>query len=567
MKTINLLPTKLISKIAAGEVIERPAYAVKELVENGIDSGANHITIHIQEAGLKQITVIDNGSGMGREDLEESIKLHTTSKLTTDDELARIPTLGFRGEALASIAAISHLVLQSRTKEQTSGTSIQLTDGKIEKITPIGMPVGTKIVVSNLFHSVPGRKKFLKSTRTETRHIIDVITDIALAHPEIHFILIHNRKTILDLPKTEHSIERIAKLLGKTIYEGLLPVSLQTSYVTLSGFVTKPQITTPAQKYHLFINGRVISSPLIAHAVKEAFGTLIDPKSHPVFILSVVLPYDLIDVNVHPRKETVRFVDNQLLYDTTFKAITETLMGGNLLYYADNLAALTLGDKSWRTGKTKSVAGRLLKENQVPWDIRPLPELSGTEIAQFHNVYLFTQTKYGIAIVDQHAAHERILYEQFKEGFTTEKTEQGQYHLATPLGFDVTLSEAELLQQHRDLFIKLGFEIEHFKDNNFLLHAVPLVFQDRNPLQIIRELLKDLHEEKNIKAIDSVTSKMLAYLACRAAVKAGEHLTKKQCKDLIKKLERTPNNTNCPHGRPTKVIIELDKIDRMFKRR
>ncbi len=559
------LPTDVIAKIAAGEVIERPAFAVKELLENALDAQADTVAIHIEEAGLRRITVIDNGEGMSKEDLQECFKLHTTSKLSSIDHLSHIETLGFRGEALASIAAISDMIIRSRPKKSVAGTQIELENGKIKEIVPVGMPKGTNVTVANLFHSVPARKKFLKSAKTEFRHIVALVTNNALANPNVHFTLTHNKKTVFDLPKVNNSLERIKLLLGAKTFANLLPFSYQDNYVTISGFLSKPQERTfSITKQFLFVNKRKVADKLISLAVKDAYGTLLDPKSLPVFVLFVSLPYEFVDVNVHPRKEFVRFADTQLLTETIHRAVSETLTKNNLTFYDDTGIEFGLTDDKL----TKSFAGRILKENQIPWDIRPRNEFgSFAEIIQVHNLYLIAQTRFGIALIDQHAAHERILYEQFKEAFHKEQQKSPQYHLSKPVTLELSLSEKELLEEHSHILNNLGIEIEQFTGNTYLVNAVPLIFQDRKPNELIMEMLSDLEKNGRTQSVDEVSKKMIAYLACRAAVKAGESLTKKQAKELVEKLEATNNNATCPHGRPTKIIIDIEQLHRMFKRK
>lgn len=564
MRKILPLTPDVIAKIAAGEVIERPVYAVKELVENALDAKADTITIHIEESGLRRIIVVDNGDGMSKEDLAECFKLHTTSKVSSVDHLSHISTLGFRGEALASIAAISNMMIRSRTKKSVAGTQVELKNGKVENLVPVGMPQGTNVTVSNLFHSVPARKKFLKSAQTEFRHIVSLITNVALANPEVHFTLTHNKKTIFDLPQTTNVLERIKLLLGTKLFSNLLPFSYKDNYVTISGFLAKPQEKTySANKQFLFINKRKVTDKQISLSVKDAYGTLIDPKSLPVFILFITLPYEFVDVNVHPRKEFVRFADTKLLIETVNKAVAEALTKNNLTFYDDTAFGFGLSDSKL----TQSFAGRIMKENQIPWDIRPRNEIGNfSEIIQVHNLYLMTQTKFGIALIDQHAAHERILYEQFLEAFKNEKKQSPQYHLPKAAVLEFSISETALLKEHDALFKSLGFELEPFTKNSYLLTAVPLLFQDRKPTELIMEMLADLEVEKT-RDVDKTSAKMIAYLACRAAIKAGESLTKKQAKDLVEKLELTNNNATCPHGRPTKIVIDINQLHKMFKRK
>lgn len=606
MRKIFPLPQQIISKIAAGEVIERPVYAVKELIENSLDAEANSIAIAIEDGGLKLISVIDNGEGMSEEDLRECFKLHTTSKISSAEQLTEIKTLGFRGEALSSIAAVSKMTIQSKTRDAVAGTKIEIVDGKIKKISPAGMPVGTGISVGNLFHTIPGRKKFLKSTRTEFRHIAALVSQYALSYPEVHFFLSHNGKKILDLPKANSSysssgataesrslagasdqvldslplartintgvLNRIRLLFGDNFFSNILPLIYEDNYISISGFLTTPQhAASTSQKQFIFVNNRSITDKHISSAVKDAYGTLLESAAYPVFILFFSIPHFLIDVNVHPRKEQVRFADQDSVYKAVYKAISETLIKHNLLYFSDNLQGIGLsdGDSSTRkSGYTNSYAGTLLKESRFPWDLRDSNQITANrELVQLHNLYLITQTKHGILFIDQHAAHERILYEQFFEEFTSRKRETARHHLTKPQVIEFSIIEKELLEEHQDIFLKMGFAIEHFKDNTFIINAVPVLFQDRKYGSLIMEMLEDIRQEKHPKEVDKISQRMIAYLACRGAVKAGDRLTKKQAKELVEKLEQTNNNATCPHGRPTRIIVAIERIDRMFKRK
>ena len=562
---ITKLPPDIVAKIAAGEVIERPAYVVKELVENALDAKATKIAIHIEEAGLRHIMVVDDGIGMSRDDLLESFKLYTTSKLSTIDELTTVASLGFRGEALASIASISNLLIRSRTRHATSGNQIEIRNGKFIEIVPVGMPKGTTVSASQLFNSVPARKKFLKSQQTEFRHILDVVSRIALSHPEVAFSLTHNKKIILDLPATKEQRDRLQAVFGTGLSSNLLPVSYQDPYITITGFIGAPQTATVGTpKQFLFVNGRSITDKWIASVIKNVYGTLIMAKSQPVFALSFALPYEHVDVNVHPRKEQVRFADSQVLINACIKAINQTFAKQNISFYDEKSFGIALGDAD----VTKSYTGRILKENTVPWDIRVRDEIIGEkEILQIHSLYLLTQSTFGMVLIDQHAAHERILYEQFMDEFRSRQQETAQFHLPKPVLIDLSFSDTALLQGHLSLFSHIGFTVEHFRDNAFVISAVPLLFQDRDIAKLVSELLVDLLEEKQPKAVDQVSQRIIAFLACRGAIKAGESLTKKQARDLVQKLEKTNHNATCPHGRPTKIMIDIDQLHKMFKRK
>lgn len=559
MQKIFPLSDNVIAKIAAGEVIERPAYAVKELVENAIDAKADSITIHIANSGLKKIVVIDNGEGMSHQDIRECFKPHTTSKLTAEEQLHAIRTMGFRGEALSSIASISNMTIKSKTADEIAGTQVQLNGGSVVDISPIGTPVGTSITIDNLFYPVPARKKFLKSQRTEFRHILDVVSHIALAHPEIRFLLTHNNKTLFDLPKSKENTERMYKFLGATVFQQCIPITYTDQHVGFTGFLSKPQITTKsANKQYLFVNQRRINDKLLSLAVKEAYGNLLEASASPVFLLFLTVPPEVVDVNVHPRKEQVRFLNKDPLFVTIKKAVSETLAKNNLTF-------LNLDWKD-RDGQTKSYAGQLLKQAVLSDAALLTTREKSAEIQQIHNVYLLTATRQGLLVIDQHAAHERVLYEQLLAEFTKQKMQYKLFHFPKPGEFELSLSESEILLEHLQEFQTLGFSIQQKADTTFLIKTIPVLFQDRNYVGLIKEILEDVSETEIIKPVDETSNKMLAYLACRSAVKAGDPLTKDHIKKLLDQLETTKNNATCPHGRPTRIAVGLQDLHRMFKR-
>jgi DNA mismatch repair protein MutL len=560
MKTIHQLSANVVSQIAAGEVIERPVYAVKELVENAIDAEADSIRLTIEDSGLKKITVIDNGEGMNEEDLKECFKPHTTSKIAEIDELTHIKTLGFRGEALSSIAAVSHLTINSRIKNNISGISLVIEDSKLQRMSPVGMPIGTSVTVEQLFLSHPVRKKFLHSGRSEFRFILNLVLSYALSYPNIHFSLSHNKKIILDLPKTSEPTIRIEKLLGKDIFESFLPVEFSNSYISISGFLAKPSVTTSSShKQFLFINNRLVTDKGISQIIKAAYGSLLPKTAYPVCLLHISLPYEIVDINVHPRKEFVRFLDQNLLMETLKKAAAQTLAQYDLTQ--DISLESFLNDA---IGSTQSYAGRLLKEKNLPWKLSS--KIDYQNILQIHNLYLFALSTRGFVLVDQHAAHERILFEQLQKEFLQEKKKYALFHFSKPGVFDLSVPERELLLEHLDKFKNIGWDIEHFRNNTFIIRSLPMLFQDRDYVKLLREMLDDFQSDNLMKNIDEISKKMIAYLACRAAVKAGDRLTKKQVKEIVEQLEKTQNNTTCPHGRPTKIVIDLEKINKLFRR-
>ncbi len=555
MKKIKKLPPNLIAQIAAGEVIERPAYAVKELIDNAIDAHATEITISIEKSGIKKIIVADNGEGMSQEDLLESYKIHTTSKVEGSDSLTAIKSLGFRGEALSSMAAISNLIIKSRPKKKVSGFQIEVSQGKLINTFPVGIPEGTIVEIDNIFSSIPARKKFLRSSLTELRHIIEIVDSFALSYTEISFKLIHNKKILIDLPKTENLIDRINQVMGSAFVLNTVPLDFKDSYISLHGFIGKPQLSTKGTgKQFIYVNRRRVTDKLISQAIKQSFGNLLSSNHNPVFIIFVELPVELIDINVHPRKEQVSFYNQQNIFDAVIKATSETLNNFNLTF--SNLPFA-------KDSITDSFAGKILKQNVNIWNENKKNEINYKKIIQFHNLYLVIETKGGIIFVDQHAAHERVLYEKFLKEFKTQFRNKKTFDLSETI--DLSLKELQLLKEFLKEFQKNGFEFL-FKQNKVLIKKAPLLFKDRIIKDLIRELLESFEEQMLEQKIDSLSEELIKYLACKNAVKRGDILTTRVSIDIIKQLEKTANNSTCPHGRPTKIEFNLKQIDLLFKR-
>lgn len=561
MGKIRILPEEIISKIAAGEIIERPAYALKELLENAIDAGANDLKIEIEENGLGKIAIYDNGEGMDEDDLNLCFLPHATSKIE-DENLTRIKTLGFRGEALAAIAAVSDLKIISRKASSITGNQIEISFGKKINSFPVGGPVGTVVIVQNLFARIPARKKFLKGEKTEFRYLLEIINQFALAYPEIRFEVYHNKKVLFDLPKKQKGSERIKLLLGLNIFENLIPMSYAESYLKIAGFLCKPQVySSNTLRQYFFVNGRRIFANLISTAVREAFGRLLEPGSQPVFVLFLEIPPEMVDINIHPRKEQAAFPDTQFIYNAFQKAVTETLVNHNLTFCNLNWQQENL------SGKTNSYLGKLLKEEVLPSEDQAIGQINlSAGVMQIHNLYLLCQTRQGIALLDQHAAHERILFTEFSLAYLKHKKKKKVFHLPQAILLELSVTEKQTLLEHLATFTEMGFSLESFGDNVFKIETVPLIFKDWEISTIIRETLEDLAQSNQVNEIDRQSRKMITYLACRSAIKAGDKLTKKQAKDLITKLANLDLAYTCPHGRPLKVEIPLSQIDKMFRR-
>jgi len=559
MPKISKIPPHVVARIAAGEVIERPVYAVKELIENALDANATRITIQIEASGLKKIIVTDNGEGMSNQDIQESFLPHTTSKLI-DESLVGIQTLGFRGEALASIAAVSDLIIQSRNLDDTAGTQVEIKSGDVQKVLPVGMPHGTSVTIENLFYPVPARKKFLKSERTEFRHIVDLVSEYALSFPSVRFLLLHNNRVVIDVPENQSFIQRLEDVLKQPLVSNLIPVVSDDAYISVNGYIAHPQLSTSTlYKQYLFLNNRVVSDRYISSAIKQAYGTLLAKTQYPIFILHLTVPYEMVDVNVHPRKEQVSFVHKDMVISTIQNSVSQTLEKSNLHFTVPPTQIY-----SARRGSTLSEDAQMLRDAQDLWNVKDPILLSDSQaLQQIHSMYIMVQTKRGIVLIDQHAAHERILYEQIIKTF--KKEVQKKYVLKKHTVLSFTPSEEEIVEEYLSLFISLGFDIQK-KNKQYVLNALPALFKSRNTAQVIREIIDQLSEYGSVVTLDSITDMMITYLACRAAVKAGEKLIVPEMKRLIEKLENTPNNATCPHGRPTRIDLPLTELNKWFKR-
>ena len=559
MQKIYILPEHIVSQIAAGEIIERPAYAVKELIDNAIDAHATSIRIEIEQIGLRKITVIDNGEGMSREDLLLCFKPHTTSKLGPENELIGITSLGFRGEALASITAISDVTIKSKTATDIAGHSLTIIRNEVQDIIPVGMPTGTVVTIDNIFSTIPARKKFIKSEKTELRHVIEILTNFAIAYPFISFTLLHNKKTLLDLPKSPNADIRVQLLLGQDMYQHLVKVTHEDSYLITSGYIAKPHFTThhPVKQF-IFVNNRRVSSKTLTTAVREAYGTLIDQDAHPVFVLFLTIPHELVDINVHPRKERVAFLNEEVLYKTLVNAITSTLHDNNITF--SNISWKL--DEARKNALTKTYAGKLLKDH-VTNTVTP-KRTKTAEVSQLHNIYILTESTAGILFVDQHAAHERILFEQFIQEFSKEKKRK-QIPLKVPIMLEFSATDKELLKQYRNQLNKIGVKIKEL-NGLITIISIPEILKDRDIRSIVSELLEDISTSERLPSTDRLSNQMLSFLACRTAVKAGDTLTRQQQKKLLDELETSPNNATCAHGRPTRITISLVELHRLFGR-
>ncbi|MGM5485203.1 MAG: DNA mismatch repair endonuclease MutL [Nanobdellota archaeon] len=564
MVRIKKLHDELIGKIAAGEVIERPASVVKELVENSIDAGSDRITVETEEAGAKLIRVKDNGPGMDEEDLRNSIKRHTTSKIKDEEDLYSINSLGFRGEALASIASVSKLRI--RTGRDEPGKELIYEGQDKEEINDITPPEGTIIEVNDLFHNTPARKKYMKSRATEASKISDIVTRYSLNYPSVHIKLIHNGKTVIDSPSTDSMLNNLVSLYGKDICRNLLDVNHESGKIRVKGYISRPELTRKTRDYQtLFVNGRYVKNKAITDAVYEAYGSLLFHGTNPVFVLDIRLDPEEVDVNVHPSKMEIKLSHDDLIKYTVKKAISERLEKEEHIPEIKEEPQRTLSvneEKETRNYRFETERQQELRpEISGPSESKPREEeKTSTKTDDFiihgqvDKTYILAEDEKGLLIIDQHAAEERINFERF----LSEKENIPEQELVEPVTLEVTAKEAEKIKSMMDDISKLGFGIEEFGINTFIIRRAPEVLSEQKTKTFIHELL-----EENL---DELTYDKIATKACRSSVKAGEEKTHSAMKDTLKRLKKCENPYTCPHGRPTMLRYTIKELEKMFKR-
>lgn len=640
MPRIQRLSQSLVNKIAAGEVIERPASVVKELMENSVDSGARRIDVVIQQGGLELIRVSDDGCGIEPEQLELAVAPHATSKLATEDDLFHVGTLGFRGEALASIAEVSRFRLRSRPRDATAGHELEVVGGEKMEIAPCGAPEGTSLEVRNLFYNVPVRRKFLRSAQTEMGHISEAFIRIALALPDCHFTLRHNDRTVYDLPPSPDWRERIATLFGDDLAAALVEVESCDEDIRLSGYVAHPSQSRANQRMqYLLLNGRAIRDRALHHALGEAYRGLLLTGRHPIAFLALDMPPEMVDVNVHPTKLEVRFLDSGRLYSQllgTLRSRFLTLdlsnrvdLGGNAPAGADSLdhtraAAVREDFVRWAKGELASATERASRATPAaasslpglgfpaprpPGERRPLELVSldrpwrpvgaaagddmpiaaldeadrindsdsespprSTSVAapgpvpalQVHHRYIVTESNEGVVVIDQHALHERILYERLRERVLAGDLEAQT--LLVPEPVDLSPQEAALVLEHRELLARLGVRIEPFGGSTVLVSSCPAMLGQVHPGEVLRGLIEHLQAGGAGPDRRDVLDELLHMMSCKAAIKAGDRLTPEEIAALLADRHLVHDAHHCPHGRPTALVFTREELDRQFLR-
>lgn len=590
MPVIRRLPEDLISKIAAGEVIERPFSVVKELVENSIDAGATQIEVDVEEGGRKRITILDDGCGMTKDEALLALERHATSKLPNDEALFSIRTLGFRGEAVPSIAAVSFMTLETRSQEAAEGTRIEIEGGKIAKVIASSLARGTRISIQNLFFNTPARLKFLKSKETEFSHIASWIESIALSRPDIGFTLRNNSKTeLFARPQTE-ARERIREILGVDIAEFLHPVEGRRGQLSVSGFVADHRASGSSPKsLFFFVNGRIVRDRTLQHAVLSAYENLMMKHRYPWAVLYLDVPPEFVDVNVHPTKSEVRFVNGSLVHEMVRETVRVVLEPGRGIlstapaelahpgepvaggYQVEppsrgNLSLDVFAQTSPRSLRQDSstAATDVGAHGHAPLQ-RSFDQMSLKILGQVHGTYLLCETDDKLILIDQHAAHERIGFEKLHAQYEHGGIEK--QHLLIPQNFDLRPSQGEILKKYVEDLANVGLEVEFFGGNTFILRTVPTLLEGADIVALIEELIDSLESVGKLTPLEEKIHEVLERMACHAQVRAGQRLTNEEIAALIAEMGRTRFAGQCPHGRPSVLEVPFNEIEKWFKRR
>jgi DNA mismatch repair protein MutL len=615
MSRIRILPEILSNKIAAGEVVERPASVVKELVENSLDAGSTRIIVEVEKGGRSLIRVSDNGSGMNRDDALLSIERYATSKIYSDSDLFAIDTLGFRGEALPSIASVSRFTLITREEMVESGTEIVLEGGKLLKVLETGSPRGTQVTVKHLFFNTPARQKFLKTIPTELGHISDVISNIALGWPKIHFKLVHNGSVIQNWSAAADPASRIIDILGKDFRTGLFPIQTdihkknETDGVLIEGWMSLPRITrASSQGIFIFVNGRPVRNRMVQHALMEAYGGRLMKGQFPLAVLFIKVPCDQVDVNVHPTKQEIRFSRQQNIYDAIVTSVSTGLAheekpswtpskvqgttalseemvrpenktyrlekGAERLPFDNALVAAKYNDMSLSLKPTPVSMLSPLPDPQAP--VRPSmpkdqPQLWETPqsvnlnpIGQFCHAYIICESGENLILLDQHAAHERILYEKLADKSTERRIPVQR--LLIPETLDLGYRQSLILEKLIPDLCQYGIEIELFGKQSYVIKSVPTILSGKEMKPLVIEMVDCVMETGLTTNIEKSLDACLKLMACHGAIRANQSLTIAEMATVIKGLEACRIPAHCPHGRPTWIQWPKQEIERLFKR-
>ena len=606
---IKVLPEELCNKIAAGEVVERPSSVVKELLENSLDAGATNILVDLEAGGKRLIRITDNGCGMGRQDALLSFERHATSKIKTDEDLFALRTLGFRGEALASIASVSRLRLKTSSSDDGLGQQIYAEGGKIKKVEELGLPRGTVVEVRNLFFNLPARKKFLRKEQTELGHAADVVTKQALANPGVSFKLKHNDRMMLDLRREKGIRERVSALLGRSLLSDLLSVDKSAGEdLSLSGLISQPQLNRSATSHiYTFINGRYIRDRVVQHAVMDGYRHLLMKGRYPVVVLFLKIDPALVDVNVHPTKHEVRFRDQALVHDFIASSLQQTLKPAEWVEKPEDHVVpnhdfhqpVSYGSTSslgsvQNYGVRETSAPDIFYENsrqeesspgtasREPQPLVPEPQfekplqysLPGSTadgffarlqiLGQYHQSYILCQDGDDLVLIDQHAAHERVGFEKLRHAYAA--GEIPSQTLLFPEILELDFNSAAALDDHRHELETLGFEVEPFGGKSFALKAIPQLLKNHDAVKLVVDVALELERIGRTGQLRESIDDILILMACHSVIRANQALSVAEIKALFHDMDQIDFKANCPHGRPVMQRVTLTEVERMFRR-
>ena len=607
MPRIEQLSTSIINKIAAGEVIERPASAVKELIENAVDAGATRVDITIEEGGSHLIRVVDNGHGIAADQMELAIASHATSKIRSADDLFSVRTLGFRGEALASISEVSQMTLRSRTDEEEVGNILEINGGQRSGLRPTGCPTGTLVEVRNLFYNTPVRRKYLKTVQTEMGHITEAFTRIALAYCDVHFSIKHNDRLMHDLPVVDNWKDRLAHFFGRDLAQGLIWVESEIDDVVISGYVANPTFfRSHTRMQFLFLNGRHIRDRSLQHALGESYRGLLIHGRFPIAFLKMDMPAEMVDVNVHPTKLEVRFQDSRKMYSQVLSTIRNKFLATDLtarVHDAGQDEEQTVSSETNQQFDFKAVAassdawgiGDRLPQmpdsfrqaldpanitsstvNEQPTDPFPVSVESPENPADFdsaghsswgiqiQNRYIITEDERGMLVIDQHALHERILYEQIRKKVLAGELEIQR--LLVPEPVTLVAAECAMVLEQQDQLRQLGLEVEAFGGDTVLVSSYPAMLRRVRIEELLRSVIEIMIVDGDQVDKRDLLDELMHMMSCKGAVKAGDSLTPDEIESLLEWRALCQDSHHCPHGRPTSLVFTQDELDKRFQR-
>lgn len=581
---IRQLPGHLINQIAAGEVVERPASVVKELVENSLDAGAHVISIDIQAGGQKLIRVRDDGGGIPGNEMALALSRHATSKISSLDDLEAVASLGFRGEALPSISSVARLSLISNTGE--SAWQVDADNGQVSELMPAAHPPGTSVEVHDLFYNTPARRKFLRTERTEFGHIDKWIRRLALARPDVAFSVSHNGRSVLNLKAATDNdghLQRITRICGDTFAAQSISVQRESDNMALSGFIGLPTFNrSQADMQFWFVNGRSVSDKTLNHAVRHAYRDVLFHGRFPAYVLYLSIDPALVDANAHPAKLEVRFRDGRSVHGFVAQAIEHLLKdtrpgGHDVLPVSSNVissaiyrqSSMSLPSSRGATGTVREALTSYQALTNVAMTEAKLPQEGaapplGFAIAQLAGIYILAENDEGLVVVDMHAAHERIVYEKLKTSFDDKAVIRQP--LLVPTGISVSEAEASLAEDSADLFVRLGLVIDRSGPTSLVLREVPALLKQSDAEALVRDVLSDLRESGTSNRVEDTCHDMLATMACHHSIRANRHMTLPEMNALLREMESTERADQCNHGRPTWTNISLAELDRLFLR-